>query len=1321
MLKRLEMLGFKSFADKTTFDFPGGITAIVGPNGSGKCLDGGSLVFLTNGRREKIRDLVEGVLSRSKIVKMDDGFCSYENPNGIEVFSLDLKTQKIKNSKVSAFIKRESPEYLLKIKTKSGKEVTVTPYHPFFVINNGQLLALKAEDLKTGVRIVTPRRYQLVKYDNRLEAAGIFKSFSANDQVYVPYSLPLKDYLYGLANRFGGLKRLCNFSGIANYRLVSSISQLQGINVAYIATIFDFIRQNKDERAGNFSIEEIKSKGSGRMKIPKVLDANLARFLGYLISEGRINDGGQVWFINSDPAMIRDFKKIAQTVFNLKAKEFFYKKGTSDTIIFSRVLSKFLDRIFGLGINQNSFYKKIPPQLFRATPGVVWEFISALFEGDGYFHVKTRGSKHQYYAEYSTASRELAEGLTTLLLREGILSSLRVKEKYAANTKDKIKRRYYSVFISGSDNLQTLVKNLHIVGEKRHKISKIIQSPLKPNPNLDLITGLSGLIRQLVKEVKIKVKPLRKICPKLAAYCENRCLVSRTGLKEILTLIKERGDFNSGAMRLFGLLEKISVSDIFYDEIVEIKKAKKTDWVYDLCIEGNHNFIANNIIVHNSNIIDAVRWILGEREAKNLRGDRAEDLIFAGTPKRTRMGMAQATLVLDNSSGFFPVDFKEVSIVRRIDRDSASQYFLNKSEVRLKDIIDFFAKVRLGTRGLSIINQGSSDLFVRAAPQERRAMIEEILGLRQYQLKKHEAERKLKNTGINIEKIRAMIEEIAPHLRFLKRQTSKWAKLSDLEQELKNHENAYFANKLKEILEGFQKFNPEVKKLAHEIGQKQKELEKLKEDLEKVEAGQPKQKEHISGIRKKRETLLQERTAMEREINKLEVKIEFLYSVVASEKVDPVRGREGPSHTSSLRDKQRVSASNGVDFQSGELLAVLEEARKAIAVLLKEENLEKIRGDLEALLAKITEITDAPARADKQKKEQIDDLKKAKDGIMEKLRPLMDELKSLSALEEESTDEIEHFNEMFRGAFEKLEKKKDEIVKLENEKNKNLFEIERLTLRRQDLETQASQAGRKLEEFQSMEVRPPQVDRNILEVGLPEIERKMLKLRSEIAGIGDIDQALLKEAQETETRHGFLAAQLVDLEKAAADLKHLIKELGEKIDVGFREALKKINEEFNKFFNIMFGGGKAKLAVEKPEIKVPPEGEMEVEEKEHQKETEEDELSNPPGIEIDLNLPRKRIKGLEMLSGGEKSLVSIAALFALISVSPPPFLVLDEIDAALDEKNTKRFADIVRDFAKKTQFIIVTHNRATMEAADALYGITMEEGGVSKILSLKLE
>lgn len=163
-----------------------------------------------------------------------------------------------------------------------------------------------------------------------------------------------------------------------------------------------------------------------------------------------------------------------------------------------------------------------------------------------------------------------------------------------------------------------------------------------------------------------------------------------------------------------------------------------------------------------SNITDAIRWLLGERDARNLRGAKGEDLIFAGTEKRARMGQAFATLYFDNSSGVFPIDFKEVSVTRRISRDGVSQFFINKSEVRLKDLIDFLARVKLGARGLTVINQGQSDMFIAAGPIERREMIEEMLGLKEYQLKKADAERKLKNTGFNLEKVHALIDETRP-------------------------------------------------------------------------------------------------------------------------------------------------------------------------------------------------------------------------------------------------------------------------------------------------------------------------------------------------------------------------------------------------------------------------------------------------------------------------------------------------------------------------------------------------------------------------------
>lgn len=692
-----------------------------------------------------------------------------------------------------------------------------------------------------------------------------------------------------------------------------------------------------------------------------------------------------------------------------------------------------------------------------------------------------------------------------------------------------------------------------------------------------------------------------------------------------------------------------------------------------------------------SNVLDAVRWILGEREAKNLRGDKAEDLIFAGTQKRPRMGMAQVSLTFDNSSGFFPVDFSEVSIVRRIDRDGISQYYLNKAEVRLKDIIDFFAKARLGTHGLTVINQGESDLFVKSTPKERREMIEEILGLRQYQIKKHEAQRKLKNTGINIDKVRVMLDEIAPHLRFLKKQTAKWEKLSETEKELNDLEATYFKSKLKEILAGLEKFSPRLKEIDVKLAQKVSELKILQEQLTKVENSRPSNKAQLDILQIKKEELFNKKSVLEKELGRLEVKIEF------------------------------SSTAESASWRTKKALVVLNDLKAVIKNLSEESDLAKIKNVLNEIFFKIDNFLQFGN--EKGASQELAEFKIAKDKLSGQLDEIIKELENSKKLEIGFSADLESFNSEFRKSFQLVEAKKDEISGLESEKNRIHFDTERFNLRMQDLEAQILQVGKDINELKVSLSAQTGIE-NVESVNVFDTERKIFKLRAEVASVGEIDQALLNEAKETETRFNFLSIQLTDLEKASGDLSALIKDLDLKIHNDFTSSLGKINEEFNKFFQLMFGGGKGKLYLEKPEVKkqvLPDEGladESNPVPKEPELE-EEDELS--AGIEMDLVIPRKKIKGLEMLSGGEKSLVSIAVLFALISVSPPPFLVLDEVDAALDERNTKRFAELIKDFSKKSQFIIVTHNRATMESSDVLYGVTMEEDGVSKVLSIKLE
>ncbi|MEK7611759.1 MAG: AAA family ATPase [Patescibacteria group bacterium] len=679
-----------------------------------------------------------------------------------------------------------------------------------------------------------------------------------------------------------------------------------------------------------------------------------------------------------------------------------------------------------------------------------------------------------------------------------------------------------------------------------------------------------------------------------------------------------------------------------------------------------------------SNIIDAVRWLLGEREAKNMRGAKAEDLIFAGTPQRARVGVAQATMVFDNANRFFPVDYAEVAIRRRIERDGTSQYFLNDAEVRLKDIIDFFAQSRLGTKGLTIVNQGDSDIFVRSSARDRRAMLEEILGLRQYQLKKHDAELKLKNTRFNMEKAKALVEEILPRLRLLRRQTAKWEKHDELVNELSNLEKIYFGIKLAQLKTERERVMPEMNSHDEALQGLAKELAEREKELKSVEAKSPKSGDEYLTWQKDRDTLFAKKSELQKTLGRIEAKIEL--------------------------GGERVHGSK----DSEEMVRLLEETRETLEDAMYESDARVVKNLLKQLFEKINHLLDSGTNEAAGFGTPNREIEEERNTLLEQVRAIDEDLAKISAQEEKRNTGFADFNTEFRKAFAAVEEKKNERNKIEAAKNRILFEEERVKIREQELTHYAEQIGRSLKDFSPIEESHDVV----------KTERDMLRIRGELASIGEIDEAVIKEAKEADERYTFLSTQLLDLEKAFTDLTNLIHDLDDKIHNDFTEALKAMNHEFQTYFHTMFGGGTAKLVLEKPRPQTLTEGEGEVV---LPGDGDDTHSQDHGGIEIAVSLPRKRISGLDMLSGGEKTLVSVAALFALISVSPPPFLVLDEIDAPLDEANARRFASIVKEFSGKTQFLIVTHNRATMESADLLYGVTMGEDGTSKVLSLKME
>lgn len=679
-----------------------------------------------------------------------------------------------------------------------------------------------------------------------------------------------------------------------------------------------------------------------------------------------------------------------------------------------------------------------------------------------------------------------------------------------------------------------------------------------------------------------------------------------------------------------------------------------------------------------SNIIDALRWLLGEREAKNLRGGKIGDLIFAGTPKKSRLSMARVTLTFDNDSGKIPSEFKEITVSRQVSRDGNSQYFINESPVRLKDIIDFFSRIRLGTRGLTIIGQGSADIFVQSLPSQRMTMIEEILGLREFQIKKAESCRRLQHTKVNLDKVSAMIQEVLPRLRMLKRQTAKWERRVEIETELSLAEKKFFCSKIRTLQEESRKIREPLPEIEAKITSQISIIKEKENELKKTEqiSLSP---ENLINIQKSKRDFFSSRTSLERELFKMETLLE-----------------------------KEQSASTTFSFEDA--TQALRRIHKALPSLLSSGSLEEIKSEISRLHDFLDELLSA-----RTAKKETESLKKEKDAISERINDCNHRIEELEKEEQRLSHGVAHLNEEFKKAFRQLDEARKELEKLESQKSRVRFEEEKIAYRLEELEHQ----------MKSLEVRAEDIVKeaknffeNFSEKEMNDLERRIMRLRGELASIGEVDNALLREAQEVEAHYEFLKKESEDLSRATEHLQELIVELEKKISKDFHAAFRRVNEEFNNFFRLMFNGGFAKMKVVKKESftgndeGVMLEGEVPV---------VENKEEIPAGIDIELNIPQKKISSLDMLSGGEKSLVSLAVLFALISVSPPPFLVLDEADAALDEKNSKRFADLIKSFSSHTQFIIVTHNRVTMEAAQVLYGITMDESGCSKVLSLKLE
>lgn len=690
-----------------------------------------------------------------------------------------------------------------------------------------------------------------------------------------------------------------------------------------------------------------------------------------------------------------------------------------------------------------------------------------------------------------------------------------------------------------------------------------------------------------------------------------------------------------------------------------------------------------------SNIVEAIRWVLGEQSMKHLRSKSGADLIWAGSPTKPAQGKAGVNLHFDNHDGFFPIDFEEVVIGRKVYRDGINEYYLNGSLVRLKDVAEFLARSKLGLHGHSIVNQGSVDEILKADPSERREIFEEALGLREFQLKKSEAENKLIETGQNLEKTQGLINEITPHLRSLKRQVEKWEKRELLINSLNQIEGQYFKIKINEILCAKEE-NEKLEESANsKIAAEKEKFEAKEKEFETRMATIAKTGSQSTTLEAEIQKLNQERHSIIREFGRLE-------GLIESAK------RNNPQNAKTLESVLAIK----IKYWFRRLNAVLDlndEVKIKEAVKIIADEIQTISGHLEQGAAdKVLSMVDLNDLAELK----TDPYKKDKNELEAKLAQLDGKVRNIhSAISDVRAKENE-WREHYLSFQKELELARREYLTAQEAARRFEIQKEKIKLREDDLKSEMWGSGKNYEEFLK-----PRFENGVFMaaeatggagiINAVELQNKIIKMRKEISDVGSVDEETMREYGETDKRHRFLVSEVSDLTRASDSLKELIRDLAKRINDDFKTGLVRINDEFNNYFRLMFGGGSASLKLSKEALFA-------------------DLSAAETGVLINVNVPQKRVKDLDLLSGGERSLVAISLLFAIVSASQPPFLVLDEVDAALDETNALCFAKVLKNLAKDTQFVLITHNRSTMEAAEVLYGITMGDDGVSKLFSLKL-
>ena len=856
-----------------------------------------------------------------------------------------------------------------------------------------------------------------------------------------------------------------------------------------------------------------------------------------------------------------------------------------------------------------------------------------------------------------------------------------------------------------------------------------------------------------------------------------------------------------------------------------------------------------------SNVIDAVRWVLGESSAKYLRGESMSDVIFNGSSTRKPVSSASIELFFDNTDkklGGEYANYNEISTRRVITRDGQSQYFLNGTKCRRKDITSLFLGTGLGPRSYAIVQQEMISGLIEGKPEEMRLFLEEAAGISKYKQKRKETESRIKNTKENLNRLNDLKDEIEKQIQRLKKQANDAGRYTTLKQREKQIAVEIILSKIKVLNEQMESNKNESKQYQNAFDDNLTFLRKVEADIEEArikdsqnsDSFNNKQKQHFelqANIARLEQSIEYEKELesqktinaedLKQELIRLNIELKEDIKNITLNKTDLIGIEKTNQDTQILvnalqleveaLDQQIVIENQNNELTTNELNranTIIETENVKITILTKQllntakqkitiENLNNIKTAFSVLKIEVNKSKEAISKqgieiietkifdidnklenltnefqsieneittnekeliiskenydmsknllSNLETKKENSDKKKSdqannRNTLKQKLNSLLPKAHSLEVQIESKKSAINAFEiainrieiqitqlkakslEITNGPIKQNEQENEIRKKLESLLNKSLDSESELNLLRKETEdsqsqlrnleidrtninSKVNQSRDELDQYKlkekELDVRTESLNEQLQDSSYSkeELESFSSNLKSEkdlhvelekilksIDRLGPINLAASSEYEIETERKDKLDSQFDDLNRALETLTGAIKQIDDESKIRFNETFEKVNLGLQKHFPKLFEGGKAYLELENNDAL---EGGVFV-------------MARPPG---------KRNSNIHLLSGGEKALTAVALLFSIFELNPAPFCLLDEVDAPLDDNNVGRFCQIVKEMSSTVQFVVITHNKTTMELTKQLIGVTMSEPGVSRLVSVDLD